>query len=140
MVLRGMPSHCLISGPQVRVRAADGCCGYRTHADDTLQAHPAVVMLQNAPQHRTLAIDHILTDLLRGVVWWVMVVAGRPTTVAATVSPDSLAADVLEAAPALKRVAGSIRRKLACGQRQRRYGVALAASQDDQENGLISTW
>lgn len=105
--------------------------------DDTLQVHPAVVLLQNAPQRASLAM-HILTDLLarRGVV--VMLVAGRPATAATGVSPDSLAADVLVAARALKRVAGVDTTQIGLvGSGTGATALALAASQDDKENSLI---
>ncbi|WP_084445860.1 hypothetical protein [Hymenobacter roseosalivarius] len=105
--------------------------------DDTLRVHPAVVLLQNAPQRTPLAVQ-ILTDLLarRGVV--VMLVAGRPATAAASVSPDSLAADVLAAARALKRVAGVDTTQIGLvGSGSGATALALAAGKDDKENSLI---
>ncbi|GAB2456876.1 hypothetical protein GCM10011375_05160 [Hymenobacter qilianensis] len=105
--------------------------------DDTLQVHPAVVLLQNAPQRMPLAM-HILTDLLarRGVV--VMLVAGRPAAAATGVSPDSLAADVLAAARALKRVAGVDTTQIGLvGSGSGATALAMATSRDDKENSLI---
>ncbi|WP_133271620.1 alpha/beta hydrolase family protein [Hymenobacter radiodurans] len=104
--------------------------------DDTLQVHPAVVLLQNAPQHTPLAM-HMLTDLLarRGVV--VMLITGR-SAAATDSSPDSLAADVVAAARTLKRVAGVDTTQIGLvGSGAGATALAMAARQDEKENSLI---
>jgi dienelactone hydrolase len=106
--------------------------------DDTLQVHPAVVMLQNAPQRSSLSMQ-ILTDLLarRGVV--VLLMAGRPSTATTSGSPDSLATDVLAAAQALRRVAGVDSTQIGLvGSGAGATALALAANKDDKKNSVIN--
>lgn len=104
--------------------------------DDTLAAHPAVVVLQNAPQRTTPSVQ-LLTELLARQGFTVLIIAGQPST-AAPIPPDSLATHVLAAARALGHVAGvdSSRVGLA-GSGSNATVLALAAGKDDKGSSAI---
>ena len=105
--------------------------------DDTLLTHPAVVVLQNAPQQSSLALQ-LLTDLLARRGFMVLLTSGRPAG-STSMNADSLAADVLAAARALGRVAGVDSSRVGVvGAGSGATVVGLAATTDDKDKKAVS--
>ena len=105
--------------------------------DDTLQTHPAVVVLQNAPQQTALSVQ-LLTDVLVRQGFVVLFTTGRPAASATPANSDSLAVDVLAAARALGHVAGVDSSRVGLiGSSSGAIALATAAVQDDKNDSAI---